>query len=163
MSQSWPILDNECFADCKISSSGVEYAGNVSFTRSGKGCFQWSRLSSHAASLLDPDRFPDASINDSGSFCRNPDRKPDGPWCFTNDSKDQWEYCEVKSCSGESDIMIFYESTSEVWVGSSQTCVTWSGRGWVGATMRYMGLIQGQWPAHIICMILMYLSWDKCK
>ena len=33
------------------------------------------------------------------NYCRNPDREPRGPWCYTTDPKKRWEYCLPK-CVG---------------------------------------------------------------
>ncbi len=38
----------------------------------------------------------DFSVN----YCRNPDNKPDGPWCYTMDPNKRWEHCAVPLCSG---------------------------------------------------------------
>ena len=37
------------------------------------------------------------------NFCRNPDGEPKGPWCYTTDPDERWEYCDIPGCdlSGE--------------------------------------------------------------
>ncbi len=46
-----------------------------------------------------PDYPPDHASAES-NFCRNPDGKPGGPWCYTMDKNMPWEYCEVPYCEG---------------------------------------------------------------
>jgi hypothetical protein len=52
--------------------------------------------------------FLAASLEDAGSgdvdilsistFCRNPDRKPQGLWCHTKEPV--WEHCNISTCYG---------------------------------------------------------------
>ena len=32
------------------------------------------------------------------NYCRNPDLEPNGPWCYTTDSKKRWEHCGIPKC-----------------------------------------------------------------
>ena len=48
--------------------------------------------------------FPDHSLEVAGRSCRNPDRKPGGPWCFVDGSdSNEWEYCNIDMCPGKVD------------------------------------------------------------
>ena len=84
--------------DCKKSTLGAEYTGNVAITKSGKVCQQWTSQTPHRHSKT---RFPDKTIEEAGNKCRNPDFGPEGPWCYTVDPKVRWEYCDVPLCSGK--------------------------------------------------------------
>ncbi len=35
------------------------------------------------------------------NYCRNPDNKPHGPWCYTTDPNKRWEFCGVPKCMGK--------------------------------------------------------------
>jgi len=83
-----------------MTARGSEYAGALSKTLSGRKCLKWKDLSSHAISIKDADRFPDDSLDGAFSYCRNPDRKPGGPWCYYDDKPSSWEHCNLLLCSG---------------------------------------------------------------
>lgn len=99
--------------DCKTTDIGAEYSGTMSVTASGSSCYPWAQLSAHAANLQDPNRFPDTGLLFALNRCRNPDRKPNGPWCFVNDSSDSWEYCDIKKCTGENRAEDFTKCTGD--------------------------------------------------
>ena len=42
-------------------------------------------------------RYPNSDL--TSNYCRNPDGEPNGPWCYTTDSKKRWEYCGIPKCS----------------------------------------------------------------
>ena len=42
--------------------------------------------------------FHEAKVADAYNYCRNPENKPGGPWCYTTDPNKVWEYCDVKVC-----------------------------------------------------------------
>jgi len=87
-------------SDCRISETGAEYAGVLSTTSTGRSCLRWDSLSQHATKLQDANRFPDASLYDTSSYCRNPDRNSGGPWCYWGDNESSWEHCSIPSCTG---------------------------------------------------------------
>ncbi|KAL7987622.1 hypothetical protein Chor_006541 [Crotalus horridus] len=37
-------------------------------------------------------------LQPQGVYCRNPDGDINGPWCYTTDKKQGWEYCDVPQC-----------------------------------------------------------------
>ena len=88
------------FAECKTTPTERNYFGSVSTTTSGFSCQRWDSQSPHPHNLTDPDRFPDASVEAASNYCRNPDGKSEGPWCFTDDPFVEWEYCDIPVCSG---------------------------------------------------------------
>lgn len=50
-------------------------------------------------------RFPDGNLADSANYCRNPNGRQRGPWCFTVDNNVEWEYCDVPRC-GKTNILL---------------------------------------------------------
>ena len=95
-----------CAADCRTSSTGREYAGRLAQTVSGLQCQRWDSQSPHPHNLTDPNRFPDASLAEAVNFCRNPDSRDGGPWCFTLDPDTEWEFCDILDCEGKHIIII---------------------------------------------------------
>ena len=90
-------------SDCKVSPSGIEYSGVLSQTSTGNTCQRWDSQSPHPHNMTDPNRFPDANLGGTSNYCRNPDGKGSGPWCFTTNSGVEWEYCNILDCSGTHD------------------------------------------------------------
>ncbi|CAH1786990.1 unnamed protein product, partial [Owenia fusiformis] len=86
--------------ECKQTVQGLGYVGSVVETRSGKHCQRWDSQIPHPHSNNDPVNFPDATLDDAANKCRNPDGQPDGPWCYTTDPDQRWEYCDVPLCGG---------------------------------------------------------------
>jgi len=91
----------------------------LSTTSTGRSCLRWDSLSLHAANLQDANRFPDASLNDASSYCRNPDRKSDGPWCYWGDDESSWEYCSIPSCTGRLSIPSIQRIVSCIYIDSN--------------------------------------------
>ena len=83
--------------DCKTTSAALDYAGELDTTSSGASCVRWDTTST----TFEPNQFPDASLEDAANFCRNPDRKAEGVWCFTDHSTGEWEYCDLPFCTGK--------------------------------------------------------------
>ena len=94
--QSWSFF----FAECKTTAMERNYFGSVSTTTSGFLCQRWDSQSPHPHNLTNPERFPDVSVEAASNYCRNPDGKAEGPWCFTDDPFMEWEYCDIPVCSG---------------------------------------------------------------
>ena len=88
------------FVECKSTQVERNYFGSVSTTTSGFSCQRWDSQSPHLHNLSDPERFPDVSVEAASNYCRNPDGKVEGPWCFTDDPFVEWEYCDIPVCSG---------------------------------------------------------------
>ncbi|KAJ4941054.1 hypothetical protein JOQ06_027341 [Pogonophryne albipinna] len=83
--------------DC-YEGNGETYRGVVSMA-DGQECLDW-----HSYFIVSNGEDPFTMYSDFtglelNNHCRNPDGD-DKPWCFTKqDSKLQWEYCNVKKCS----------------------------------------------------------------
>ena len=47
-------------------------------------------------------RFPDLDVATASNFCRNPDGREGGPWCYTDTSSGpEWEFCHIPFCDGK--------------------------------------------------------------
>ena len=88
--------------ECKKTKLGIEYKGNSNRTKTGIICQVWNTQFPHNPSpwAKDVQNYPDDSIVEAGNKCRNPDREPEGPWCYTMNPEIRWEYCDVPMCAG---------------------------------------------------------------
>ena len=65
-------------------------------TKSGLQCQRWDSQSPHKHKFTDVANFPDANLEDAGSFCRCPESSPFCyPWCFTRDPDTRAEECDM--------------------------------------------------------------------
>ncbi|CAH1786992.1 unnamed protein product, partial [Owenia fusiformis] len=92
-----PILP-DVTKECKVTVNGKDYKGKVSQTATGKQCQSWMSQTPHTHYRYTGDQFPDQSVEDAMNYCRNPENKQSGPWCFTTDTKTKWEYCAIPMC-----------------------------------------------------------------
>ncbi|XP_043742382.1 hepatocyte growth factor-like protein isoform X4 [Cervus elaphus] len=76
-----------------IVDNGVEYRGTVAITVGGLPCQRWSHR------FPNDHKFTPTLRNGlEENFCRNPDRDPGGPWCYTTDPAVRFQSCGIKSC-----------------------------------------------------------------
>ena len=76
---------------------GYTYAGSVNHTVSGIPCQRWDSQSPHDHSQ-GADNFPEKNLTLAENYCRNPDAEAT-VWCYTVDSNDRWQFCDVPDCS----------------------------------------------------------------
>ncbi|XP_074658222.1 apolipoprotein(a)-like isoform X2 [Tubulanus polymorphus] len=79
--------------ECKETKKGLKYMGETEYSFSGMRCKKWSTRN------FDGDNFPEGDVADAKNYCRNPDGKDEGPWCFIGQTDDDWEYCFVPYCN----------------------------------------------------------------
>ena len=71
---------------------GRLYRGQLSFTRSGLQCVNWSLLDRKIHTVT-VDRFPDHGLGDHNN-CRNPDLSRH-IWCYTSLDKNHFDFCDI--------------------------------------------------------------------
>ncbi len=87
------------FADCTMTSTGEEYSGSHSVTRTGLECQRWDAQTPHQHSFTDPSIFYGTeSISELENYCRKPQGDKVLPWCFTIDPQQPWQYCDIPYC-----------------------------------------------------------------
>ncbi|CAC5400511.1 MRC [Mytilus coruscus] len=85
------ICSGDTGLKCRMNLIGASYRGNISRTKSGRLCQAWS------SQTPQKHRFSE-SLSDQKNYCRNPDNEPYGPWCYTTDVNQRWEYCDTPYC-----------------------------------------------------------------
>ena len=70
---------------------GLDYRGKLSTTNKGRTCQAWSVLTPHHH------KFQRELLTEK-NYCRNPDNTSGGPWCYTTDVSQRWEFCDVPYC-----------------------------------------------------------------
>lgn len=89
------------FAICKVTHLGVDYVGHIAKTESLVRCQSWT--ATNPIHKMNPnytdDKFSDFSKKSAKNYCRNPNRDPDGPWCYTMEPLLINETCAVPLCS----------------------------------------------------------------
>ena len=81
-----------------MSAAGREYSGTLSESQSGYLCSRWDAVTHN---FTESERYPDASMSGAQNYCRNPDGKLEGPWCFVDDPFVEWDFCDIPACDGK--------------------------------------------------------------
>ena len=83
--------------DCLETALGKEYAGQTSFTAAGLKCQRWDSQTPTSHDFTDAGMFPmDGSVEAAQNFCRNPNDRLGGPWCYQEDG--EWNSCDIPFC-----------------------------------------------------------------
>lgn len=90
--------------DCYVEDdAGEGYPGLQDMTESGRSCQYWSGQKPHAHSYTGADKGMG-----NHNYCRNPGQSKARPWCYTQDTSKEWEYCKIPVCTPASE-------TPEAW------------------------------------------------
>ncbi|XP_039249445.2 protein DD3-3-like [Styela clava] len=84
--QKASILVGEDF----YTDRGVSYRGYKSVTESGIKCQRWDSQTPHTHDF-NPENHVEHNLVEN--YCRNPNNRWKGPWCFTTDPNTKWEFC----------------------------------------------------------------------
>ena len=79
--------------ECLVTEQGLDYVGSIKVTADDNVCTPWREVE-HYDPAMDPENFPDASIDDAKNYCRNPDGDI-RPWCF---HRNGWAFCNIPVC-----------------------------------------------------------------
>lgn len=83
------------------TAEGQEYVGTVSVTENGRPCQRWDSQYPNQHEFNNPEYFPDADVSEASNYCRNPDGRATGPWCFTKVPDVREENCGIPVCEGK--------------------------------------------------------------
>ena len=87
--------------DCRISTKGYRYTGEINQTVGGIPCQRWDTNSPHTNNFENPSHFPGnvTTLSDLENYCRNPGYD-NATWCYTTDEHQRWDHCDVPKCTG---------------------------------------------------------------
>lgn len=69
---------------------------NLSETISGRKCQNWKSSYPHDTSEYTENIYPSGDLGNH-NYCRNPDNRPQGTWCFTQDPNRKTESCKIEN------------------------------------------------------------------
>ena len=96
------IYDAELYnTECSQASAyrQKDYRGFLNVTKKGYECQKWTEQTPNAHTRT-PDRYPDAGLGDH-NYCRNPDSRSGGAYCYVNSAETNRDYCDVPTCGDE--------------------------------------------------------------
>ena len=93
-------MSDQPTGQCLKDKAGFEYSGtqNRGKWNNGTSCQRWDQQSPHKHPYTSSSMFPDDSLAAAANYCRNPNKDPRGPWCYSKDSK-TIEYCYIPICN----------------------------------------------------------------
>ena len=74
------------------------YIGKQSKTFNGHECQPWHDTRPHRPSEEIKRKVLGAGVKYNNNYCRNPDNDPNGPWCYTMNTKERYDYCDIPAC-----------------------------------------------------------------
>lgn len=92
--------DNACPLTSDVNECGcsqtnqTEYRGWINETAGGLTCQAWDSQHPHSHNTT-PQDYPYSGLE--GNYCRNPNNRDGGSWCFTTSTR-EWDYCNVPKC-----------------------------------------------------------------
>ncbi|XP_033615372.1 hepatocyte growth factor-like protein isoform X3 [Fukomys damarensis] len=92
-----------------IMDNGVRYRGTMAKTVAGLPCQSWNHKFPN-----DHKYKPTLKNGLEENFCRNPDKDPRGPWCYTMDPTVRFQSCGIKSCREGSWTRIWTTTTAGI-------------------------------------------------
>ena len=97
---SWSTALPLIHSECRTSELGLKYCGNISQTASGVECQRWDSQTPHSHNFED-EQMPGGSLSANENYCRNPDNRSEGLWCYNSDldASPAYEVCDVPWCS----------------------------------------------------------------
>ena len=96
------IHDAELYnTECSQASAyrQKDYRGFLNVTKKGFECQKWTEQTPNAHTRT-PERYPDAGLGDH-NYCRNPDGRSGGAYCYVNSAETDRDYCDVPTCGDE--------------------------------------------------------------
>ncbi|XP_004401166.1 PREDICTED: plasminogen isoform X2 [Odobenus rosmarus divergens] len=84
-------------SECK-TGNGRTYRGTMSKTKDGIACQKWRDTFPHKPNYT-PEKHPLEGLEEN--YCRNPDNDEKGPWCYTTDPGQRFNYCDIPECEDE--------------------------------------------------------------
>jgi cysteine-rich repeat protein len=74
-----------------VKTNDKPYEGDLAVTSGGYECQSWDAQLPNAHPFGDRSVFPELGGH---NYCRNPDNRPTGPWCYTTDGT-EWDSCGI--------------------------------------------------------------------
>ncbi|XP_056022925.1 macrophage mannose receptor 1-like isoform X2 [Ostrea edulis] len=92
------VLAMTSYESCYRTKLGRGYHGKINVTISGRTCQKWG--------LHTPHHHNFTWLWTEENYCRNPNDKETGPWCFTTDPNTVLESCGIAQCTSEFDVCL---------------------------------------------------------
>ena len=77
--------------DC-VTGTGTKYFGRTRRTQRGVECKPWSDGGVSSSNHTDVGTH---------NYCRNPDGRAEGVWCYTENPNKEIDFCDVRKCTNK--------------------------------------------------------------